>query len=186
MILNLLSWAQEAAYGRSGELFFCFMIYSILGWLLEGAYNWATAGTFRKDGLMLGPYKPMYGLAPVLLLVLGGLRMPLPWLLAAALIVPSVVELASGVMLKALFRHQWWDYSAKRWQLGGHICLEFSLYWWVLSLITLAVIQPLVSGLYKLAVPVWGVLFPVVLVLFLADLAATFRSRRRAAEVAGI
>ncbi|MBY9079696.1 putative ABC transporter permease [Paenibacillus sp. HN-1] len=162
------------------------MIYSVLGWLLEGTYNRVTTGTFRKDGLMLGPYKPMYGLAPVLLLALGGLRMPLPWLLVSTLIVPTVVEFASGAMLKALFRRQWWDYSGKRWQLGGHICLEFSLYWWVLSLFTLAVIQPLVSILYWLVLPAWGVLFPVVLVLFAADLAATIRSRRRAAAVAEI
>lgn len=181
MIPSLLSLTRYAAYTRAGELFFYFAAYSVLGWVLEGIYNRFTAGTFRKDGLLKGPYKPMYGLAPVILLAMGGFSMPMPVLLAAALIVPTAVEYLSGAMLQSLFHRRWWDYSGLPYQLGGHICLKFSLYWLGLSVFVLAVIQPFMERLYPFTAGLWGLLLPLAALGLLADLLVTFRERRRAA-----
>ncbi|ASA26246.1 hypothetical protein B9T62_08445 [Paenibacillus donghaensis] len=154
------------------------MLYSFLGWVLEGSYQLYTAGTFRKEGFLKGPFKPMYGLAPVLLLACKDLGWPLPLLLVLALLVPSAVEYASGWLLKTLFRKQWWDYSAMPYQLQGHICLRFSLYWWGLSAACLFGLQPLAGWLYRLVQPVWNWTAPGFMLLFAADLLWTWRTRR--------
>ncbi|AHV97008.1 putative ABC transporter permease [Paenibacillus sabinae] len=183
MISGLFSWGREAAHSLPGEYFFYFIVYSILGWLIEGLYNRYSNGTFRKEGLMKGPYKPMYGFTPLLLLALGGTTMPLPLFLAAAFIVPSAVEYATGALLKLLFRRRWWDYTGQEFQLGGHICLLFSLYWWGLAVVCLVAVHPLMIHLYSLTVDVWSVLLPLVSLGFAADLALTFLIRRREAGV---
>lgn len=44
------------------------LFYSFGGWLLEGLYHLLMTGSFWKANFLLGPFKPMYGIAAVLLL----------------------------------------------------------------------------------------------------------------------
>lgn len=168
-----------SAVAASSPYLFYFTVYSFLGWVLEGSYNLYSKGTFRKEGFLKGPFKPMYGCAPVLLLTARDAELPFPLFLILALIVPSVVEFVSGWMLKSVFHRQWWDYSEMPYQLRGHICLKFSLYWWVLSIACMYIMQPLVSLLYLYVEPVWLLMLPLVLLLFTADVLWTCRTRRR-------
>ncbi|MNI61352.1 hypothetical protein D3C73_1166200 [compost metagenome] len=167
------------AAAAAGEYFFYFMIYAFLGWVLEGAYNLYSQGTFRKEGFLKGPFKPMYGFAPVLLLAAQRLHLPVPLFLGLTLIIPSVVEYASGWMLKTAFHRQWWDYSDMPRQLHGHICLKFSLYWWVLATACIYLLHPLLKACYLLVEPLWLTALPLAVLLFLADLLWTCYSRRR-------
>lgn len=161
------------------ESLFYFMAYSVCGWFLENVYSLATRGVFWKEGFMKGPYKPMYGFAPLLLLHFGR-EAPNPFLmLGLCFAVPTAVEYASGMLLQGLFGRQWWDYSNNRWQLQGHICLRFSLYWGVLSLGLLTYIHPFMEKVYEGLRPVWDTAGPLLLFLFLADLAWTSTVRRR-------
>lgn len=164
----------------TGEIAFYFLLYALLGWLLENVYNFFTQGVFWKEGFMKGPFKPMYGVAPILLLWLvqeGGHRPLLTGLLCC--IIPTVVEGVSGCLLLMLFGRRWWDYSGQRFQLGGHICLKFSVYWVVLSILMLKVVHPLAEQAYRSISAVWLVVGPVLLLLFAIDLAWTCLTRRR-------
>ncbi|MBY0013340.1 putative ABC transporter permease [Paenibacillus typhae] len=175
----MLSPGSDSAFATAGQYFFYFAVYSFLGWVLEGTYNLYSRGSFRKEGFLKGPVKPMYGFAPLLLLSFQKLELPLPVFLLLALIIPSLVEYASGWLLKTFFRRQWWDYSDMPRQLHGHICLKFSLYWWVLSAGCIYALHPLIALLYPLMEPVWLPALPLVAVMFLADMLWTFRIRRR-------
>ncbi|WP_286155010.1 putative ABC transporter permease [Bacillus sp. FJAT-27264] len=161
------------------EYLFYFMMYSFLGWVLEGTYNLYSQGTFRKEGFLRGPFKPMYGLAPLLLLAVRDLEVSLPIFLLCALLIPSAVEYASGWLLQKAFHKQWWDYSGMSYQLHGHICLRFSLYWWMLSVACMYVLQPLMVLLYRQVGVVWQIAMPLVILLFSADLLWTCWTRAR-------
>ncbi|WP_310549904.1 putative ABC transporter permease [Paenibacillus glufosinatiresistens] len=168
------------------EYAFYFLGYAVLGWMLESFYNRYSAGTFLKENFLKGPYKPMYGFAPAVLVAAGGTS--LSWYLFAllTLMVPSAVEYASGVWLNRCFGRGWWHYGNHRFQWGGHICLRFSMYWWALSAAVLLWLQPFMSSLYAGGAPLWNTLVPMVLVLLAADFAWTWRMRRRpAAEFGG-
>jgi uncharacterized membrane protein len=178
MIPVLVQDSYSAVAAVSPYLFY-FTVYSFLGWVLEGSYNLYSAGTFRKEGFLKGPFKPMYGCAPLLLLTAQDTGLPLPLFLMLALIVPSAVEFVSGWLLKGVFRKQWWDYSGMPYQLQGHICLKFSLYWWGLSIACIYGLQPLVHFLYLHVERVWMPVLPLAMLLFSADLLWTFRTRRR-------
>lgn len=178
MTTVLLQDSYSALAAVSPYLFY-FTVYSFLGWVLEGSYNLYSAGTFRKEGFLKGPFKPMYGCAPLLLLTGQSIGLPLPVFLMLALIIPSAVEFVSGWLLKGIFHKQWWDYSGMPYQLHGHICLKFSLYWWGLSIACIYGLQPLVHFLYLHVEQVWTPVIPLALLLFSADLLWTFRTRRR-------
>ncbi|OKP94357.1 putative ABC transporter permease [Paenibacillus sp. P46E] len=167
----------------AGEYFFYFMLYSFLGWVLEGSYNLYSQGAFRKEGFLKGPFKPMYGFAPLLLVALKDLSLPLPLLIALALIIPSAVEYASGWLLKYAFHKQWWDYSGMAYQLRGHICLKFSLYWWGLATLCIYGLQPFVEMLYQPISAIWMLLLPLMALMLTADLLWTCRTWRRGAKV---
>jgi uncharacterized membrane protein len=164
------------------EMFFYFTIYAWAGWLLEIGYHWVITGELGKDGFLKGPFKPMYGTTPVLLL--GIVQPEVHWslVLILCLLIPTIVEYISGDLLKRLFHRQWWDYSKHRFQIHGHICLSFSLCWLVLSLGVLYGIQPLFHTAYLMIAPLWSLMWPTVAIYFATDLAWTIRSRRRAAE----
>ncbi len=61
----------------------------------------------------------------VLLLYIGGV------------ILPSALELVGGWALYKLYHTRWWDYSDFPFNIGGYICLEFSLLWGVGTLVVM-------------------------------------------------
>ena len=158
--------------GMRAALFY-FMIYSFLGWMLENSFNFFTKGKFLKDNFLYGPFKPMYGFAPLLLVLLAA--PDLHWGLVLCFVIPTAVEYVSGALLKKLFNQQWWDYSDKRFQLHGHICLPFSICWTVLSLIFLEWIHPAAINVYEAVNPYWNWVWSAVGLYFLADLVLTVR-----------
>lgn len=179
MNIPIFSFSGDTALAVVGQYFFYFIVYSFLGWVLEGTYNLYSNGSFHKEGFLKGPFKPMYGFAPLLLLMARDLALPLPIFLLLALVIPSVVEYVSGWLLKTLFHKQWWDYSNMSYQLQGHICLRFSLYWWILSVACIYIVQPLMERLYAVVHPIWIVILPIVGIYFITDLVWTCWSRYR-------
>lgn len=162
------------------ELLFYLLVYSFFGWMLENAASYLTEGKW-KEPFLKGPYKPMYGIAPVLLLLLGRGQNPYVVLLLCFLI-PTAVEYVSGYLLHKAFHHRWWNYSRFRLQLGGHICLRFSVYWTVLSLAFLRYIHPSIAGMYTVIAPVWAKVGAVFVLLFFIDFVWTCLYRRSAVK----
>lgn len=156
-----------------GGILFYFFLYSCLGWMLEHGYHWAVTGRFAGEGFLTGPWKPMYGFSPVLLLALAGPATPL-WLLAVlGFVIPTAVEYASGILLRRLFRKQYWSYAECRFQIGGLICLRFSLYWMLLGFATVYVLHPAAAWLYALIRPVWLLGWPAAAAVLLLDVGLT-------------
>ncbi|MEF2965415.1 putative ABC transporter permease [Paenibacillus sp. M1] len=160
------------------ESFFYFLAYSLLGWVLENVYSYVTTGVFWKEGFLKGPYKPMYGFAPLLLLLLAGTVRNWISLLVLCIVIPTAVEYLSGYLLLGLFGRRFWNYSGHRFQLHGHICLRFSLYWGLLSVMVLRFVHPYMERIYNGLKPAWDIAGPILLLLLLADLTWTFKVRR--------
>lgn len=155
------------------ELFFYFMFYSLAGWGVENVYSLFINGKFKDEGFLVGPFKPMYGFAPVILLILLYGRNNKLLVITLCFIVPSLVEYISGAMMQKLFNKQWWDYSGISFQLNGHVCLRFSIYWFFLALATIYLLHPRVAKLYTKVQGVWSYLSPIILLIFLIDISFT-------------
>ena len=44
-------------------IIFVFIIYSFIGWIIEKLYSFYKKNTFKNEGFLYGPLKPMYGVA---------------------------------------------------------------------------------------------------------------------------
>lgn len=121
------------------------LFYSFCGWLLEGLYHLLLTGSFWKANFLMGPFKPMYGIAAVWLLQINSVEKKKFW--PVALVVPLLVEYASGFWLKNAFGLQYWDYSGYKYNIDGLICGQFAVLWVGLAYVLVYGIQPKLAGL---------------------------------------
>jgi uncharacterized membrane protein len=159
----------------AARIVFYFTVYSFIGWLLENSYSFFTNDIFFKENFLYGPFKPMYGFAPLILVYLISPETHWAIVLFLCVLIPTLVEYVSGALLKMLFAKQWWDYSDTPLQLHGHICLPFSICWGILSLISLRWVHPAITSLYEAVAPYWGWIWSAVCLYFLADLVLAIR-----------
>lgn len=150
-------------------IIYFFTIYSLFGWLIENTHSYLTKGVFFKENFLLGPFKPMYGIAPVLLITFITPDTDWKMVLLICFIVPTAVEYFSGLILDTYFHKKWWDYSREKWNFQGHICLKFSFYWLLLSLVCVYVIHPVVEKSCQLLVQPLLFTWPFLLFYFIVE-----------------
>ena len=137
-----------------------FMIYGFIGWVIEVIFHAVKFGVIVNRGFLNGPICPIYGFGMILIimmekLVTGGL---IGWervivVFFGGMILTTAIEFVGGWMLDKLFHTRWWDYSAQPFNIGGYICLRFSLAWGAGSLVAVEVVHPLIARLTTGLIP---------------------------------
>ena len=152
-----------------------FLIYSCLGWCVEVVYAAATTGQLVNRGFLNGPVCPIYGFGMILVLFfLTPLEDDLLLLYLGGVILPSALELVGGWALYKLYRTRWWDYTDKPFNIGGYVCLEFSLMWGLGAMVMVKVIHPTIAALVNIIPPLVGfVLMCLLYAVYAADVVAT-------------
>lgn len=159
-------------------LFYSFILYSLLGWIIEVVYHLYKEKKFVNRGFLFGPLCPIYGSTAVLLIILVKLFGDSVYtIFLGGVILASLMELVTGYVLEVLFNTKWWDYSEERLNFMGYICLKFSLIWGVLALVFVKLINPNISRLTYLIMNNFGeVLYNIILILLVADIVHTINS----------
>lgn len=133
------------------RLLWIFFIYAFLGWCLEVSFAAIKSRQFVNRGFLNGPVCPIYGFGVVIvLLCLTPLKENLLVLFAGGVVLTSALEYLTGVVLEKIFHQRWWDYSDEPFNLRGHICLRFSLYWGLAILFVVKLLHPTVLLLIAL------------------------------------
>ncbi|MDY2937310.1 MAG: putative ABC transporter permease [Fusicatenibacter sp.] len=128
-----------------------FFIYSVLGWLLETAAAAVKRRKFVNRGFFNGPICTLYGSAAVLMTVfLGELKNSLFFLFLGCMILATLTEWFGGHILCRMGHGKWWDYSGKKWNMDGYICLEYSVVWGVLGVLSMKYLNELILGILHL------------------------------------
>ena len=127
------------------QIVFMFFIYAFLGWCSEVAYAAIRTGKFVNRGFLNGPICPIYGFGLVaVILLLSPIEDNLILLFLASILITSLLEFLTGWVLEKIFHMKWWDYSEKKFNVGGYICLEFSLIWGFSAVFILEIVHPLI------------------------------------------
>ena len=158
-------------------LFLYFVIYAFLGWILETVYCSVRERRFVARGFLYGPVCPIYGVGVLMMLCWFTPFTGRPLLFyVVATVCMSAWEYLVGWLLETTTHIKYWDYSNRRFNLHGRICLSISLTWGVLAYLVIFWIHPVVAGLIE-RLPAFTVhaAAGVLLVLLLADAAATIR-----------
>ena len=125
-----------------------FFIYAVLGWCTEVIFAAVNTGKFVNRGFLNGPLCPMYGVGvAVIVFCLSPLEDNVWLTFLAAVVLTSGLEWITGFVLEKLFHQRWWDYSGLPFNIGGYICLKFSLAWGLACLLILKVIHPGIAAL---------------------------------------
>ena len=127
--------------------FLWLMIYSIIGWIYESTICSIGQRKLINRGFLNGPYCPIYGTGAVLvLLVLGRIQNPVLLFFAGAVLTCSLEYLTSWLMEK-LFHARWWDYSKRKFNIGGRVCLIGAVVFGAFSVVLILVLHPWVKSL---------------------------------------
>ena len=156
--------------------FLCiFFVYAFLGWCTEVSYAALQTGKFVNRGFLNGPVCPIYGFGVVIILAcLTPLKQHFILLFLGSVVLTSLLELVTGFVLEKLFHQRWWDYSDDPFNIGGYICLEFSLLWGVGTLIVMKMVHPVIAGLIEMIPPLVGLILMILLyAVYAADTIAT-------------
>lgn len=111
-------------------------IYCFLGWIWESSYDSIKAKKFINRGFLSGPFLPIYGTGAIMMLVVSApFRDNLILTYFAGVIGATVLELVTGIVMEALFKVRYWDYSSKFCNYKGYICLGSSIAWGFFTII---------------------------------------------------
>ena len=162
-----------------------FLIYSCLGWCLEVIYAAVSTGQLVNRGFLNGPVCPIYGFGMIIVLfTLSPLADNLLLLYLGGVILPSVLELAGGWALYKLYHTRWWDYSDFPFNIGGYICLEFSLLWGVGTVVVMKAVHPVIAGFVEMVPQMVGfVLMCILYACYAADVVVTAFAASTAIDV---
>ena len=121
-----------------------FIIYSVIGFILETLFGLATTGVIEsRKSFLYGPFCGVYGLgAVVMIITLSHFKKNNARLFLGGLIVGSIVEYAVSFFGELLFSVKWWDYSSEPLNINGRICVYYSVIWGVLAIFLISIVNP--------------------------------------------
>lgn len=123
--------------------FIYFIIFAVIGWILETCFSFYALGHFTKRGFLFGPLCPIYGFgALILIMFFSTYRKHNIKLFVYAAVIFSIFEYIASFMLEALFSAHWWDYTNEFMNLNGRISIFYSVAWGIIAILFINLIYP--------------------------------------------
>ncbi len=123
--------------------FLLFMIYSVIGWCMEVTCKLIQYRRFINRGFLIGPYCPIYGYGAIAITVLLQKYIDDPWVLfIMAILVCGTLEYLTSFFMEKIFKARWWDYSQRKFNLNGRICVGTIIPFGILGLFIMYVSNP--------------------------------------------
>lgn len=156
--------------------FILFLIYSFIGWIMEIIFTYFKDKAVVNRGFLMGPYCPIYGTGCVLIILLlrRYLKDPVA-LFIMSMVICSILEYVTSYAMEKLFKARWWDYSDRKFNINGRICLETLIPFGLLGCLLMYVVNPFISGVVLL-IPsnVLNALAIILFILFAVDNIASY------------
>ena len=160
-----------------GMLFLLFLIYSFLGWIMEMVVCYFATKKWVDRGFLIGPICPIYGSGCLLIILLLNKYLGDPLVLfVMAMLICSLLEYFTSYIMEKLFKARWWDYSHKKYNINGRICLDNILAFGILGLLMMFVINPfVVKMLGYISTNILNIVSLVLFIVFVVDLVVSLK-----------
>lgn len=130
--------------------FLLFMSYAFLGWCMEVICKLIQTRKFINRGFLIGPYCPIYGWGAIAITVLlKRYTYDILVLFVMSMIVCSIIEYFTSYFMEKKYHARWWDYSNKKFNINGRICLETLIPFGILGVIIMYVTNPLLLHFFE-------------------------------------
>ena len=159
------------------HMFWYFLIFSILGLIIETLYCYVTTGIIEsRKGFIWGPLCPVYGVCgAVLIFVLDKFDCKsCIKLFVFGFIFGSIAEYILSYGLEAIYGIRFWNYDYLQYNLNGRISLIFSTYWGILAVILIKFAKPLIDKLvFKISPHIRNIIEHGILIFLVIDCLVT-------------
>ncbi|GAA0799442.1 putative ABC transporter permease [Faecalicatena orotica] len=166
-----------------------FFVYGFLGWCAEVGFAAVKEHKFVNRGFLNGPICPIYGVGVTIVIAfLTPYKDNLILLYISSVILVTLLEGVTGWAMDKIFHNKWWDYSKQPFNIGGYVCLIFSLVWGVACVAIMDLVHPLIHQALTFIPHTLGIVLMAVLgIAMFADLyvtaSAIFKFNKRLASM---
>ena len=151
--------------------FLLFIIYSVLGWIMEVTCKLIQYKRFINRGFLIGPYCPIYGCGGILITLLLNRYISDPFVLfVMAILLCGTLEYLTSWFMEKAFKARWWDYSQIKFNLNGRVCLGTIIPFGILGLFISYISNPFLLGKIYQIPEIWlNIISGTILVIFIID-----------------
>lgn len=173
-------WTKELLGTDIYHLVAAFVVYSILGWIVESIYMSFCNRKLTNRGFGKGPFCPIYGFGAVIgYLVLCPLKGQYVKLYFVGAILATIFEYLVGRGMIRFLGQLWWDYNEKPFNYQGIICLESTVAWGFYAVGIVQFLHNIVNGMidridYNIGVRVIQVVLFIVVIDYTVQLMHVF------------
>ena len=130
--------------------FLLFISYAFLGWCMEVTCKFIQYKKFINRGFLIGPYCPIYGWGALTITILLKRYMEDPLVLfVMSTLICSIIEYLTSYFMEKKYHARWWDYSNKKFNINGRICLETLIPFGILGVAIMYGTNPILFKLYN-------------------------------------
>ena len=135
------------------DYIFYFFFYSFIGWFFESCYCSIRPKKWINRGFLRGPICPIYGTGGLVMMICllplrhitENLYLNELLIFIAGAILCDIVEFMTSYIMEKLFNARWWDYSNKKFNIQGRICLTHTFYWGTCSCLFVFILEPIMN-----------------------------------------
>lgn len=154
-----------------------FFIYSVAGWIMESVNISIRNKKITNRGFLIGPYCPIYGCGVVLItFLLQKYHDDIPVTFFLSILICGNLEYMTSYVMEKIFKARWWDYSSRKFNINGRICLETLIPFGIAGATINILLNPFLLK-YINMVPnlVMHILLGTISVLFIIDIVISFK-----------
>lgn len=161
-----------------------FFIYAFVGWCIEVVAKIIDDRKFVNRGFLIGPILPIYGVGVLLILLVTKQTDNFIIVFLKAIAVCSVLEYFTSWIMEVFFKTRWWDYSQRRFNLNGRICINTMIPFGILGLFVVYLLNPFLNFVidhspYVLNVIITGIFVFFILLDFIITLKVLFKIKKK-------
>ena len=154
-----------------------FYIYSIAGWIMESVSISIRNKKLTNRGFLIGPYCPIYGCGVILITLL--LQKQQDDIIATfflSMIICGILEYATSFFMEKIFKARWWDYSQRKFNINGRICLETLIPFGIAGTAITMWVNPFILKYINMVSPIIiHVILVIISILFIFDIIISFK-----------
>ena len=127
------------------EITWIFTIGAFLGYLVETLWHLIKYHEYiNKQGLLYGPFKPIYGLGAVLITIIFSKVRKDNYIKTFCLgtILGTIYEYLCSAFQEYVFKTSTWSYEKFNWNLNGRIYLPYCLAWGIICILWINYLYP--------------------------------------------
>ena len=154
----MMWWNDRIIGGNAYQVLLWFVLYSILGWLVESVYMSICNRKITNRGFARGPMCPIYGFGALTVFFILRPYSENPFrLFVMGMFLATTLEFVTARIMQRFFGEIWWDYQEKPFNYQGIICLESTIAWGFYAIIIITFLHGKILSIIDRFDMGWGV-----------------------------